>query len=233
MTDQPANPPPSAMPASEPPSVSAPPPAPPPPRPSAWPLAISILALAVATCAAALSLWQFSLMRETQSLSGRPFVHVSGPQVTTVPQPQDRTGNAMAITAVLTNSGTSATRDMRFFMRCVTSREPVAEPWTLLFQAKIEKLPLIIGPHANATARCAFDPEQLRGIADGTLSGYVLGDITYRDRFDGEMLFRTQFSWQLTDVRVEPGSGQIALTAVPHGEHNCADEECPLAIMTR
>ncbi len=150
-----------------------------------------------------------------------------------MPQPQDRTANSLAITAVLTNSGNSATKDLKFFMRCLTSREPVAEPWTLLFQDKIEKLPLMIGPHVNAPARCAFTAEQLRGITDGTLSGYVLGDITYRDRIDGKMLFRTQFSWQLTDVRIEQPGGQIALTAVPHGQHNCADEECPLAIMTR
>lgn len=229
MTDEPTTPPPAATPpVPEIASVAPIPPA----RSSRWPLAISILALAVAACAAALTLWQFKLLRENQSLQQRPIVHVSGPLVATVPEPQDPTSNSLAITAVLTNSGNSATKDLKFFIRCVTAREPIAEPWPLLFQDKIEKLSQVIGPHASAPARCAFNPQQVREIAAGKLHGYVLGDITYRGRSD-DILYRTQFSWQLADVRVEPAGGQVTLLAVPHGQHNCADEDCPLAIMIR
>lgn len=173
-----------------PPSAAAAPPdsAPPAVRPSLWPLAISILALALATGAAALTLWQFMLLRENHNLHWRPFVHVSDPQVVTVPQPQDPTSKSLAISAVLTNSGNTATKDLKFFMRCVTAREPTAEPWTLLFQDKIEKLSQVIGPHTNVLARCAFNPQQLQEIAAGKLHGYVLGDITYRGRLDDKML---------------------------------------------
>ena len=227
MTEQSTNSPPAATPPPEVVYV----PAPQTDRPNRWPLAISILALAAAGCAAVITLWQFMLMRENQNLHQRPFVHVSGPLVATVPQSQDRTRDSLAITAVLTNSGNTATKELKFFVRCVTAREPVAEPWTLLFQDKIEKLSQVIGPHSSATARCAFNPQQLQEMAAGKLHGYVLGDITYRSRLDDNIPYRTQFSWQLADVHVEPAGGQVALTAVPHGQHNCADEECPLAIM--
>jgi hypothetical protein len=202
-------------------------------RPSGWPLAISTLALVMAGAAAALSLWQFAATRDGRHLNQRPFVHVSGPQVAVVPQPQDHDAPALAITADLTNSGNSATKELKYFVRCVTAREPVAEPWTLLFQGKVEKLSQVIGPHASVSTRCAFDPQQLQEIAAGKLHGYILGDIVYRDRFDDKPLYRTQFSWLLADVRLDPSGHQIALTAVPQGQHNCADEECPLAIMTR
>jgi hypothetical protein len=195
---------------------------------------ISILALAVAGCAAALALWQAMLARQDHVLSQRAFVYVSGPQAAAGPDPQDRTATALTLTltAVLTNSGNTPTRNLKFFMRCASANAPVEEPWTLLFQDKIEKLSLVIGPHATANAQCAFSPAQLRQIGEGKLHGYVLGDITYNDRFDDKTLRRTQFSWRLSNVRVDPAGKTVALTAVPQGQHNCADEECPLAIMT-
>jgi hypothetical protein len=136
------------------------------------------------------------------------------------------------VTVALTNSGNSATKELKYFIRCTTASEALAEPWPLVFREKVEKLSQVIGPHASISARCTFDPQQLQEIAAGKLHGYVLGDVTYRSRFDDKPLYRTQFSWLLADVRLDP-SGQIALTAVPQGQHNCADEECPLAIMTR
>jgi hypothetical protein len=118
-------------------------------------------------------------------------------------------------------------------MRCASAREPVAEPWALLFQDKIEKQPQVIGPHATSLAQCTFAAPQLRQMTEGRLHGYVLGDIAYNDGFDDRTLRRTQFSWRLSDLRVDPAGRTVAVTAVPQGQHNCADEECPLAIMTR
>ncbi len=203
-----------------------------PSRPSRWPLGISILALIVAGCAAALSVWQAVLAKQNHALAQRAFVHVSGPQGATAPDPQDRAAASLTVTARFTNSGNTPTKNLRFFMRCTSASELVEEPWKLLFQDKIEKLPQVIGPHATANAQCAFSAGQLRQISEGKLHGYVLGDITYHDRFDDKTLHRTQFSWRLSNVRIDPVSGSVTLTAVPQGQHNCADEECPLAIMT-
>lgn len=221
----------SAPPAPTPP-VSSTPPAWEPARPSRAPLVISIAALVLAGCAAALAIWQAMLARQEHVASQRAFVHVAGPQTAVVPDAKDRSAAALLVTAVLTNSGNTPTRNLRFFMRCVTASTPVEEPWTLLFQDKIEKLSLMIGPHATASARCTFTPTQLWQIGEGKLQGYVLGDIAYTDRFDDKTLRRTQFAWRLSDVRLDPAARTVALTAVPQGQHNCADEECPLAIMT-
>jgi hypothetical protein len=201
-------------------------------RPSRAPLVISILALVLAGCAAALALWQATVAKQNYVRNERAFVHVTGPQTAIVPDPQDRSAAALLLTAVLTNSGNTPTRNLRFFMRCVTASAPVEEPWTLLFQDKIEKLSLMIGPHATANAQCTFSPTQLWQIGEGKLHGYVLGDVTYHDQFDDKTLRRTQFAWRLSDVRLDPAARTVALTAVPQGQHNCADEECPLAIMT-
>lgn len=236
MTDQPT--PDAPRVATDPPAATAPTAASPPPavaapsRPSRAPLIISILALVLAGCAATLALWQAVRAKQNEVVSQRAFVHVSGPQTTIVPDPQDKTAAALVLTAVLTNSGNTPTKNLRFFMRCVTAREPVEEPWTLLFQDKIEKLSLMVGPHATANAQCSFSPTQLWQIGEGKLYGYVLGDVTYHDRFDDKTLRRTQFSWRLSDVRLDPVGRTVALTAIPQGQHNCADEECPLAIMT-
>ena len=222
---------PAAAPSAAPPVL----PAPPvwvPTRPSRAPLVISIAALVLAGSAAALAIWQAMLARQDHVASQRAFVHVAGPQAAVVPDAKDRSAAALLVTAVLTNSGNTPTRNLRFFMRCVTASTPVEEPWTLLFQDKIEKLSLMIGPHATANAQCTFTPTQLWQIGEGKLQGYVLGDIAYTDRFDDKTLRRTQFAWRLSDVRLDPAARTVALTAVPQGQHNCADEECPLAIMT-
>jgi hypothetical protein len=201
-------------------------------RPSRAPLVISILALVLAGCAAAMGIWQAMLAKQSHVASERAFVHVNGPQAAIVPDPQDRSAAALLLTAVLTNSGNTPTKNLRFFMRCVTASAAVEEPWRLLFQDKIEKLPLTIGPHATANAQCTFSPAQLWQIGEGKLHGYVLGDITYHDRFDEKTLRRTQFAWRLSNVRLDSAARTVALTAVPQGQHNCADEDCPLAIMT-
>jgi len=190
------------------------------------------VALVLAGCAAALAIWQAMLARQDHVASQRAFVHVTGPKTTIIPDATDRSAAALLVTAVFTNSGNTPTRNLRFFIRCVTASTPVEEPWTLLFQDRIEKLTLMIGPHATANAQCSFSPTQLWQIGEGKLHGYVLGDITYTDRFDDKTLRRTQFAWRLSDVRLDPAARTVALTAVPQGQHNCADEECPLAIMT-
>jgi hypothetical protein len=213
--------------------AGGPPPGWEPTRPSRAPLVISVLALVLAAGAAALSIWQAVLAKRNEVLNQRAFIHVAGPLTSVVPDAQDRSAASLLVTAVLTNSGNTPTKDLRFFIRCVTSGTPVDEPWTLLFQDTIEKRALMIGPHATANAQCTFSPTQLWQIGEGKLYGYVLGDIAYHSRSDDKTLRRTQFAWRLSDVRLDPVGCSVALTAVPQGQHNCADEECPLAIMTR
>jgi hypothetical protein len=194
------------------------------------PLAISILALVVAGCAGALSVWLAMLVRNFDIQ--RAFVSVSGPQVSATVEPGNKTLKSVDLAARLTNSGSTPTANLMLFMRCATSPEPVAEPWTLLVQEKVEKQPLAIGPHASATAQCAFSAAQIQQMSEGKLHGYVLGDITYHGRRDDSTLRRTQFSWRLSNVSVDPVSKNVTLTATGLGQHNCVDAECPLAIMT-
>lgn len=191
------------------------------------------MALALAGCAAVLAIWQAMMTKQSHVASQRAFVYVTGPEAAVVPDAQDRSAAALLITTVLTNSGNSATKNLQFFVRCITASTPVEDPWTLLFQDKIEKQSLMIGPHATANAQCTFSPTQLWQIGEGKLTGYVVGDIAYYDQFDETKLRRTQFAWRLSNVRLDPAARTVALTAVPQGPHNCADEDCPLAIMTR
>ncbi len=196
------------------------------------PTAIAVLALIVSCAAAGFAFWQALLARHALIESRRAFVSVSGPQVAAVFDSQDNTLKSVGLTVLFANSGRRPTRDMNFFVRCVTAGTPQTEPWGLLFQDRIEKQPLVIGPQGSATAQCAFSGNQIREMSEGKLHGYVLGDITYHDRRNGKTLRRTQFSWRITDIRIDPASKTVALTAAAHGQHNCADEQCPLAIMT-
>ena len=77
----------SAPPAPTPP-VSSTPPAWEPPRPSRAPLVISIAALVLAGCAAALAIWQAMLARQEHVASQRAFVHVAGPQTAIMVNPR-------------------------------------------------------------------------------------------------------------------------------------------------
>ena len=194
---------------------------------SRLPIVISILALLVAVSAAAFTLWQMLLIKGSQ----RAFVHASGPQVLAVVE--DKAVKAVNLAVVFTNSGNTPTRNLMYFVRCATSNELVQEPWDLLHREKVEKLPQLIGPHATASAQCGFTANQMQQMSEGKLFGYVLGDITYNDRSDDKTLRRTQFSWRLTDVSIDPAGDRVALTAVNDGQHNCEDDDCPLAIMTR
>jgi hypothetical protein len=194
---------------------------------SRLPIAISIAALLVAISAAAFTLWQVMLTKQSQ----RAFVHASGPQVLAVVE--DKAVKAVNLAVVFTNTGNTPTRNLMYFVRCTTSNELVPEPWALLHREKIEKLPQLIGPHATASAQCGFTANQMQQMSEGKLYGYVLGDITYNDRRDEKTLRRTQFSWRLTDVSMDPAGDRVALTAVNDGQHNCEDNDCPLAIMTQ
>lgn len=191
------------------------------------PIAISLVALLIACGAAAFTLWQMLVTRGSQ----RAFVHASGPQVLAVVE--DKALKAVNLAVVFTNSGNTPTRNLMYFVRCATSNELVPEPWDLLHREKVEKLPQLIGPYATASAQCGFTASQMQQMSEGKLYGYVLGDITYNDRRDEKTLRRTQFSWRLTDVSMDPAGDRVALTAVNDGQHNCEDDDCPLAIMTR
>jgi hypothetical protein len=191
------------------------------------PIAISIVALLVACAAAAFTLWQMMVTRGSQ----RAFIHASGPQVLTVVE--DKAVKAVNFAVVFTNSGNTPTRNLMYFVRCATSKELVPEPWDLIHREKVEKLPQLIGPYATASAQCGFTANQMEQMSEGKLFGYVLGDVSYNDRRDAKTLRRTQFSWRLTDVSMDPAGDRVALTAVNDGQHNCEDDDCPLAIMTR
>jgi hypothetical protein len=75
-------------------------------------------------------------------------------------------------------------------------------------------------------------------IKDGRLHGYVMGEVTYRDRLDDTIVHDTQFAWEVIDVNIHDvpanilaampdAAPQVTVGFRPFGQHNCADDECP------
>jgi hypothetical protein len=66
-------------------------------------------------------------------------------------------------------------------------------------------------------------------MADKTLFGYIMVDISYLDRMDKSVRHRTQKSLKLWQVTIGSNCSQMSITdgLIPVGQHNCADDECP------
>jgi hypothetical protein len=172
-------------------------------------------------------IWQTMIIGSNNIVSQRAFVYPSASQLLSVLSPQDRAVTSAAVIVALTNSGNTPTRDLEFLIRCAISVDSLQEPWGLLYQGPIESLPQFLGPHATTTAVCSFPINQFQKITKGELHGYLMGDISYRDRLAPDIWHKTQFSEELTmgnfDETTKVSSGLFVI----RGRHNCADEECP------
>lgn len=129
----------------------------------------------------------------------------------------------------VTNSGNSGTRDLTVFAKCATSVEALQEPWSILHQGISDppQSSQFLGPHGTSQMYCGFSFEQIKAMRDGKLHGYVMADVTYRDRLDNT-LHRTQATVKLLNVSLGLNDdGPISIFIIAYGRHNCADEECP------
>lgn len=142
---------------------------------------------------------------------------------------------SVSFIADIANGGNTGTKNLTFFLKCVPSTERLQEPWVLLYQGvnNPAKTPQFIGPHASAQTTCGFSGDDIRAIAAGNRFGYIMVDVSYKDRLVEEWR-KTQATATIAQVQWVPAvesSGTIgtapSVTLVTYGQHNCADEECP------
>jgi hypothetical protein len=192
-------------------------------------LAICTGVLAAATfTVAGLSYKQLLDARRSFAVAQRAFIYLSGNSYQTVfvahTTPQQK---AAAFYAILTNAGNTATRDYTIVLRCSPSIEALPEPFNLLFSEEIKRVPSLVGPRATSAGYCEFTADQLLQMRDGKLHGYIMGEARYHDRLEDDEHV-TQFCQELTNVNIDDTQTHLsAISFVPVGKHNCADDECP------
>ena len=204
-------------------------------KPNNWIRIFTLLAVLTYT---AVQIQQTVLISSNNIVSQRAFVSVafSGQFVSVN---MAGTPTSLNLLASLTNSGNTATKDMKLLVRCVPSSEELQEPWVLIHQGlQPSVVPIVIGPHASSTTACSFPMSDIYGMQNGDTFGYLLVDVSYLDRLDNTQHI-TQFDNELQQVHVlpaplsvgtetgNPSTPNIQYVLIPVGKHNCADEECP------
>lgn len=189
-----------------------------------WVSVVTMLLILVYT---GVQIWQTIVISGNNIVSQRAFIYSSAHQLVTALSPQDKFVTNVAVIVAFTNSGNTPTMDLELFVRCAVSLDSLVEPWGLLNQGPIERLPQFLGPHATSTGICTFPFAQFQKIIKGELHGYLIGDISYRDRLAPGILHKTQFSEELTTANFDDGTKVSSGIFVIRGKHNCADEECP------
>jgi|SRR5271166_693524 len=184
----------------------------------------------------AFQIWQTFLTRSNNVVSQRAFLFFDQPSVTMVLDAKDQTKNVQFGVPIV-NGGNTATKNMTLSIRCAPSTDSLPEPWVPLYREPLERIPQVIGPHQSGRAFCDFKLDQVRDMRDGKLHGYLMGEVTYKDRLDDSIIHHTQFAWELADINlIDPTPQMLAtlpnappnilLALKPRGVHNCADEEC-------
>jgi hypothetical protein len=202
---------------------------------------IATVALIVSCISAGFTWWQASLIRESNEItrtnnvvSQRAFVNISYAGIYLSPTPVEP--KAANFFFNITNSGNTATKELKVVGKCAPSAEDMQEPWALLYQQPTSPTePGFIGPHQPITNGCSFSFEQIRAMSDGKLFGYIMFDIGYRDRLDDRIQHKTQMTMFLQQVAItqqtpnpqQPTVNSVTFLGVNRGKHNCADEECP------
>lgn len=204
------------------------------PRRTAWAaIAYTVITLIVLI----VNGYQTYLIRSNNVVSQRASVYVDYQLIVSKGMTKEKTP-FLNIQIPMINSGNTATKNLKFLIRCAPSTDALPEPWVLLYREKIETLPQIIAPHQTARVICGFPLDQIEAVKAGKLHAYLMGEITYFDRLDDYTLHRTQFDWEIIDViftdeKIDPVTKavivpeRIDLNAQGRGQHNCADEDCP------
>lgn len=171
--------------------------------------------------------WQTS--QDTLVFSERAFVHFPINFGTVMVKSPDTGKYALAIRVNLANSGNTRTTALRFLIKCAPSATKLVEPWGLLHQGTEEHLPQVIGPKSSIPAVCSFPQADVESMSRGTLFGYLLADVDYRDIFNPGIRHITQLDTVVTITSyAAKGEGfDSQETIQPIGQHNCADEDCP------
>jgi hypothetical protein len=196
---------------------------------------VGLLTLAAVLTYTAFQIWQTFLIRSNNVVSERAFAFFDAPTITMVFNSKDQTKNVQLGIPII-NGGNTATKDLTMLIRCAPSVESLPEPWVILHREPTPPYPQVLGPHQTVRVFCVFRLDQVRDIERGNLHGYLMGEVIYKDRLDGSVIHRTQFSWEadvnITDVppQVLAQNPNIAPNVImsfqPRGVHNCADEEC-------
>src|SRR5262249_8575190 len=154
------------------------------------------------------------------------FVYAEAPRLIVSVDPKDRSSKILNLFIPLANTGSTATQDLEFLVRCVPSDERLPEPWDLLLQGEVQKTPQLIPPRQTVQTHCACSLDHIRQIKEGNGHGYVMGQITYKDRL-AQRSHLTQFNWELFVAAIaepppgSPGEPNISVAFTPVGRHNC------------
>ncbi len=194
----------------------------------------AVAAAVGAGVAAAANGYQAYLTRQNTIVSQRAFVFFDGMEVKNTIDSRTNIKN-VSFLSYLMNSGNTATKELTFVIKCASSLESLPDPWVLLYRESQYKAAQVIGPHQRVSAKCDLPLNFIHDVKEGKGYGYLMGDITYRDRLDESILRKTQFSFEIVDINIfDPPAGappeaapNIFINLIPKGRHNCADEDCP------
>jgi hypothetical protein len=140
-------------------------------------------------------------------------------------------GKAIFIRFSLTNSGNTATRNMRAILDC----RPIPygdksrnEPFSLFHWDDKIAVPEIIGPKQTIEiGPCGATPEAILNAQMGIAPIYLMGEIRYQDRVIPWAQHVTQFSQEMAVLEFDTHTATIIAKTRGVGRHNCADEDCP------
>jgi len=201
-------------------------------KPENWVSVLTLIAVAIYT---AIQIYQTSLFYRNNIVSERASISVSAaPGPTNIDSTNNNTITGITFAISLTNSGNTATKNLKFFIKCAVAAEDLKEPWSILYQGtEPEHFPQFIGAHASTKSLCGFSINQLQDMASHKLFGYIMADISYYDRLDDSIIHKTQATFKISQITIQlvlpgqPGQqNRIEVQLENRGQHNCADEEC-------
>jgi hypothetical protein len=132
------------------------------------------------------------------------------------------------VTKVIENSGNTATKHLRYSMKCTTvdSNLPVSDPFDLFKWDSSTMSRDIVGARQkksivpNDSNTCNLTSDTIDKIASGASRRYEAGEVIYYEAFHPTCRRITQFA---EEIVISNG----ITSALPRGEHNCTDDDCP------
>ena len=188
---------------------------------------VATIFAAIATVAVAIiGALQWRTLEESNATvrdSNRAFVYFDRIELRPYPHPPHDVA-VYGVTIVLTNSGNTPARRLRFRSECPhVSTDSTTEPFELVKWSRVEtKPPMILGPKQTIPLQgCNLGLDQIANLKNGKSKIFVVVEARYEDTFDPNVPRITQTVQRLQFDK--DGGHSFGFV----GPHNCADQDCP------
>jgi hypothetical protein len=167
---------------------------------------------------------QAAATRDAIAISQRPIVYFS--QSAFFTNVNEKNERFWGVTLGIGNSGNLPTKDFSYKLGCVPSQSILIDPFSDQTFREQKSAKANLGPKILIQpVACRYNSDKMEVIAKGIL--YVIGETSYRDRFDNAKIRQTEYCFRIAPILFQPKEGNISGESIPcESGHNCADEEC-------